>query len=227
MDVPPFAFMGRAVSTFEGMWAMTHFWLHRMRFMDALLPADDFAYIDHLWRTWAAPGYRVRPEGLLAVKARPREPANQTGVLSLYRSVADPDRYGVPEWVAEQMSVWGAVPTQPTRYMHGRENGVRPVGDAIPTDPRRSTARGLPGRGDPRGRPPHRGGETPAGQRPARGLPRPDRVIRPGRLSVGSLPGPTRHGRRVRRTTRGPRPPVAGPARRGRTQDRSPVRDRR
>lgn len=134
MDVPPFPFMGQAVSTFECMKAMNHFWFLQMKVADVLLPADNFAYIDYLWKTWAAPGHQAARVDLDGVKTCLREPANQAAILSLYRSVANTERYGSEEWVAEQLEVWGALPTQPTLYLHGPVNGVLPVSDAILAD---------------------------------------------------------------------------------------------
>jgi pimeloyl-ACP methyl ester carboxylesterase len=134
MDVPPFPFFGQIVNTFEGMAALTHLWLHQMKIMDVKLPADDFAYIDYLWQTWAAPGHKASAEDLDAVKACLDDPASQQAILSLYRSTTDTETYGSMDWVGEQLGIWGGLPSQPTLYLHGALSGVVPMSPEMLVD---------------------------------------------------------------------------------------------
>ena len=124
MDIPPFPFLGRIVNSLRARGA-TISGLH-MEDVGENLPVDNFAYLDHLWQTWAAPGHHGH-EDLVAAKAALREPANQQAVLSLYRSVAGPEIYGTMDWVGDQLDVWGRLPLQPTLYLHGSHDGVVPM----------------------------------------------------------------------------------------------------
>ena len=126
MDIPPFPFLGRILNSAESP-ERNHLWFLHMEDVGENLPVDNFAYLDHLWQTWAAPGHHGGHEDLVAAKAALREPANQQAVLSLYRSVAGPEIYGTMDWVGDQLDVWGRLPLQPTLYLHGSHDGVVPM----------------------------------------------------------------------------------------------------
>lgn len=128
MDIPPFPFLGRILNSAQTP-ELNHLWFLHMEDVGENLGVDNFAYLDHLWRTWAAPGHDGGGEDLVAAKAALREPANQQAILSLYRSVAGPEIYGTMDWVGDQLDVWGSLPVQPTLYLHGSHDGVVPMGE--------------------------------------------------------------------------------------------------
>lgn len=125
MDIPPFPFLGRILNSPLSP-ESNHLWFLHMEDVGDDLAADDFAYLKHLWKVWAAPGHDGG-EDLVAAKAALREPANQQALLSLYRTVAGPEIYGTMDWVGAQLDVWGRVPEQPTLYLHGSHDGVVPM----------------------------------------------------------------------------------------------------
>ncbi len=130
MDIPPFPFLGRILNSAANP-EHNHRWFQHMDDVGENLSADNFAYLDHLWETWAAPGHQGGGEDLVAAKAALHESANQQAILSLYRSVAGPEIYGTMDWVGQQLDVWGRLPLQPTLYLHGAHDGVVPMPDEM------------------------------------------------------------------------------------------------
>jgi pimeloyl-ACP methyl ester carboxylesterase len=88
-------------------------------FSDMVVPANDMAYIDMLWADWS-PGYDATQD-LVAVKAALADPANLAAALGYYRAALG-DGYKDPSLDVEQAAA-GSVPTQPTLYLHGRDDG--------------------------------------------------------------------------------------------------------
>lgn len=68
-------------------------------------------------------------EDLARAKDCIREPANLAAALGYYRSTFSATSMGSEEWTAEQGAAWGAIPTQPTLYLHGSRDGLLPVDD--------------------------------------------------------------------------------------------------
>jgi pimeloyl-ACP methyl ester carboxylesterase len=88
-------------------------------FADMVVPANDMAYIDLLWAEWS-PGYLAAAD-LAHVKAALADPANLTAALGYYRAALG-DGYKDPSLEVEQAAA-GSVPTQPTLYLHGSDDG--------------------------------------------------------------------------------------------------------
>ncbi len=88
-------------------------------FSDMIVPANDMAYIDMLWEDWS-PGFDATTD-LSLVKAALADPANLTAALGYYRAALG-DGYKDPALDAAQAAA-GEVPTQPTLYLHGRDDG--------------------------------------------------------------------------------------------------------
>ncbi len=86
---------------------------------DALVAADDQAFIARLWADWS-PGYDAA-EDLAFVRAALGTPENLAAALGYYRALFDPSRQS-PDLAAEQQAVSG-VPPQPTLYLHGAQDG--------------------------------------------------------------------------------------------------------
>jgi pimeloyl-ACP methyl ester carboxylesterase len=127
-NIPPLAVYGQLLFTPEQIYRVCHFWFFQMAMADAIIPAADFAFIDHIWSIWS-PGYDAS-EDLPRAKDCIRDPANLAAALGYYRATFDRDRFGSEEWMVEQGAAWGNVPTQPTLYLHGSSDGMLPVDDA-------------------------------------------------------------------------------------------------
>ena len=120
MAVPPGGALGLAFVTnlaqLKRSWYM-FFFQHGLA--DMVVPANDLAFIDMLWADWS-PGHDAAAD-LPHVKASLRDPANLTAALGYYRATLG-DGYRDPALDAAQAAA-GAVPTQPTLYLHGRTDG--------------------------------------------------------------------------------------------------------
>ncbi|MFZ4720331.1 MAG: alpha/beta fold hydrolase [Ilumatobacteraceae bacterium] len=86
---------------------------------DLVVPGNDLAFIDMLWADWS-PGYDAT-EDLGYVKAALRDPANLQAALGYYRATIGAGLKD-PALDAAQAAT-GAVPPQPTLYLHGRNDG--------------------------------------------------------------------------------------------------------
>ncbi|MFM7044971.1 MAG: alpha/beta fold hydrolase [Ilumatobacteraceae bacterium] len=86
---------------------------------DLVVPADDMAFIDMLWADWS-PGHDGAADAA-RVKDALREPANLAAALGYYRATLGSGPRD-PALDAAQAATQ-AVPTQPTLYLHGRDDG--------------------------------------------------------------------------------------------------------
>jgi pimeloyl-ACP methyl ester carboxylesterase len=67
-----------------------HWWFFQLpELPERAIAANDFAFIDHLWAIWSAPGYSD-PAHLAEVKALLRRPGAVTSTLAYYRAMLDP-----------------------------------------------------------------------------------------------------------------------------------------
>jgi pimeloyl-ACP methyl ester carboxylesterase len=120
MAVPPGGGVAASFSTnlaqLKRSWYM-FFFQHALS--DALVAANDHAFIDQLWADWS-PGYESAVDAA-RVKDCLREPAHLAAALGYYRAslgngYRDPDQ-------AEVTAACRRVPTQPMLYLHGRNDG--------------------------------------------------------------------------------------------------------
>ena len=88
-------------------------------FADMVVPANDLAYVDMLWRDWS-PGYDAT-EDLALLKPSLRDPANLTAALGYYRATLGAG-YVDPALDAVQAATQ-QIPPQPFLYVHGRNDG--------------------------------------------------------------------------------------------------------
>ena len=86
---------------------------------DMIVPGNDLAFIDMLWADWS-PGHDASGD-LPRVKDSLRDPANLAAALGYYRATLGEGRRD-PALDAAQAATQ-AVPTQPTLYLHGRNDG--------------------------------------------------------------------------------------------------------
>jgi pimeloyl-ACP methyl ester carboxylesterase len=120
LAVPPGPAFGMSLVTnlvqLKRSWYMFFF---QSPFSDMVVPANDMAYIDMLWSDWS-PGYDATHD-LAQVKAALADPAHLAAALGYYRAALG-DGYKDPALDIEQAAA-GSVPTQPTLYLHGRDDG--------------------------------------------------------------------------------------------------------
>ncbi len=120
MAVPPGGAMGAAflgnLDQLKRSWYMFFF---QHRFADLVVPANDLAFIDMIWRDWS-PGFDATTD-LEHVKACLRDPAHLGAALGYYRATLG-DGPRTPEYDAIQAAGGGEL-TQPTLYLHGRDDG--------------------------------------------------------------------------------------------------------
>jgi pimeloyl-ACP methyl ester carboxylesterase len=120
MAVPPGAAMGMSFATnleqTKRSWYMFYF---QHPLSDMVVPANDLAFIDMLWRDWS-PGYdgAIDSENC---KACLRDPAHMSAALGYYRATlgtgARSEKYDVIQ------AAGGGELTQPTLYLHGSNDG--------------------------------------------------------------------------------------------------------
>jgi pimeloyl-ACP methyl ester carboxylesterase len=120
-NIPPFAVYGRIAFRYDQIRRSFYFWFFQMAPAEAVVAADDMAFLDRLWADWS-PGYDAG-EDLAHAKDCLRAPANLRAALGYYRAVFDPARFGTAEDAAEQEAAWGRPLPQPTLYLHGANDG--------------------------------------------------------------------------------------------------------
>ncbi len=120
MAVPPSSAISLAFLTntdqLKRSWYM-FFFQHALA--DMVVPADDMAFLDMIWEDWS-PGYPAAAD-LAHVKDALREPANMAAALGYYRAALG-DGFRDPDHVDAQNSTQ-EVPSQPTLYLHGTNDG--------------------------------------------------------------------------------------------------------
>ena len=120
MAVPPgpaiaMAFLGN-FDQLKRSWYM-FFFQHPLS--DLVVPANDLEFIDRIWRDWS-PGYDGAVD-VANVKDALRDPANLAAALGYYRATLG-EGLKDPSLDAAQASTQ-QFPTQPTLYLHGRNDG--------------------------------------------------------------------------------------------------------
>lgn len=108
MAVPPMGAVMRAFLSYPQIKRSFYMYFFQTPFADMVVPADDFAFIEGLWRDWS-PGYDAT-EDLAHVKDALRDPANLSAALGYYRAMFE----GGPDASGDG---------PPTLYLHGRDDG--------------------------------------------------------------------------------------------------------
>jgi pimeloyl-ACP methyl ester carboxylesterase len=121
MNVPPLGVFEQLVFRYDQIKRSFYFWFFQMQVSDAVVPADDLAFIDGLWADWS-PGYDAK-EDLPRVKECLRNTPNLRAAMGYYRALFDPARFGLPTAMEEQKAAWGHPISQPTLYLHGTNDG--------------------------------------------------------------------------------------------------------
>ena len=120
MAVPPGGAMGAAFVTntdqLKRSWYM-FFFQHPLS--DVVVPADDLAFIDMIWADWS-PGFDATTD-LEHVKSCLRDPGHLQAAIGYYRATLG-DGKRSDEYDDVQLAAGGEL-TQPTLYLHGRDDG--------------------------------------------------------------------------------------------------------
>jgi pimeloyl-ACP methyl ester carboxylesterase len=87
---------------------------------EASVAANDFAFIDYLWKTWSPTP--ANPEYMRKLKETLASPGTLEAALGYYRSMFDPSRHD-PELAAIQAATLGPI-NVPTLYLHGEVDGT-------------------------------------------------------------------------------------------------------
>lgn len=116
MAVPPPPVASAAFFNYAQLKRSFYVYLFQTPLAEMVVSADDLAFIDNLWRDWS-PSYDGK-EDLEHVKDSLRAPANLAAAIGYYRAM-----FGG--------GVLGGVPTQPTLYLHGTDDGAF-LADRVP-----------------------------------------------------------------------------------------------
>lgn len=117
--VPPPGTLAEAFFSYDQLRLSWYMFFFQSPLADVAVPMDDLAFIDRLWADWS-PGYDAS-EDLPRVKDSLRDPANLTAALGYYRATLGA---GARSPEHDQVEASGALPlTQPTLYLHGRDDG--------------------------------------------------------------------------------------------------------
>ena len=119
LAVPPAGAMAAGFAGYDQLRRSWYMFFFQSVLADAVVPLNDFAFIDRLWADWS-PGYDAS-EDLPRVKAALAAPESLAAALGYYRATFDPAKQ-VPELAAEQAAT-AASPPQPLLYLHGRDDG--------------------------------------------------------------------------------------------------------
>jgi pimeloyl-ACP methyl ester carboxylesterase len=124
MAVPPAPALATGFFSYAQLRKSWYMFFFQNPLAETAVGMNDLEFIDHLWADWS-PGYEAA-EDLGYVKAALRDPANLEAALAYYRAMFDPTRQS-DELTSEQIATT-TVPTQPTMYLHGTDDGCMGVG---------------------------------------------------------------------------------------------------
>ena len=116
MAVPPPPVASAAFFNYAQLKRSFYVYLFQTPLAEMVVSAEDLTFIDNLWRDWS-PSYDGT-EDLQHVKDSLRAPANLAAAIGYYRAM-----FGG--------GVLGGVPTQPTLYLHGIDDGAF-LADRVP-----------------------------------------------------------------------------------------------
>ena len=146
LAVPPMPALGAGFLTYDQLRRSWYMFLFQSPLADMAVAADDLAFIRRLWSDWS-PGYDAAEDVPFVVDAL-RDPAHLAAALGYYRAQWGAKPHD-PALATEQAAA-GGVPTQPTLYLHGADDGCIGVDlaeAAVPLLPAPSAVEVLPGVG--------------------------------------------------------------------------------
>lgn len=117
--VPPGGALANAFMHYDQLQRSWYMFFFQHALADIVVPLDDLAFLDRLWGDWS-PGYDAS-EDLARVKECLRDPENLAAALGYYRATLG-DGPRSPDFDEAQQAT-GAMPEQPTLYLHGLDDG--------------------------------------------------------------------------------------------------------
>jgi pimeloyl-ACP methyl ester carboxylesterase len=114
------ALMAKFLSTPEQLKRSWYMFFFQTPFAEMVVPADDFALIDMLWRDWS-PGHRPDPSFMRALKETLGAPGSTEAAIAYYRSMLG-SVPGDPALDAVQGAGMGPMAV-PSLYLHGADDG--------------------------------------------------------------------------------------------------------
>ncbi|MFM7060054.1 MAG: alpha/beta fold hydrolase [Actinomycetes bacterium] len=125
LAVPHAAAMGAHLFEPEQLKRMWYQFFFQLPTADIVVPMNDYAVIDTLWRDWS-PGYTPDPDDLRALKATFDAPGALSAALDYYRFVHG-TKPSDPALDAVQGAFLAPIPV-PTLYLHGADDGCMGAG---------------------------------------------------------------------------------------------------
>jgi pimeloyl-ACP methyl ester carboxylesterase len=119
LAVPPTGSMGSAFLRYPQLRRSFYIFLFQTPLAEIALSADDFAFVDGLWRDWS-PGYAAAAD-VAQAKDCLRDPASLGAAIGYYRAMLDPARH-LPRYAAEQAATTAGGGC-PVLYLHGAADG--------------------------------------------------------------------------------------------------------
>jgi pimeloyl-ACP methyl ester carboxylesterase len=119
LAVPPAPVAVPFMGTYDQMKRSWYMAICASPYAEAIASADDFTFIDRLWKDWS-PGYDAT-EALRDVHECFRAPGSLSAALSYYRAALDPS--SDPGEYADAHKAGGSLAPQPVLYLHGENDG--------------------------------------------------------------------------------------------------------
>lgn len=121
ISVPPWGAIANAfISNLNQLQRSWYMFVFQHPLADFVVSANNYAFIDLLWSQWS-PGYLAEVD-LIQVKKALSEPLNLQAALGYYRATLGAG-FRDPALTEIQAAVQADTPTQPTLYLHGRNDG--------------------------------------------------------------------------------------------------------
>lgn len=121
ISVPPWGAMANAFfSNLKQLQLSWYMFVFQHPLADFVVSANNFAFFDLLWSQWS-PGY-ASDDDLQHVKKSLSDPRHLQAALGYYRATLG-DGFRDPALADMQVAVQTEKPTQPTLYLHGRDDG--------------------------------------------------------------------------------------------------------
>jgi len=117
--VPPAGAVAQGFLTYRQLHRSWYMFFFQSPLSDMVVGMNDLEFIDGLWADWS-PGYDGAAHAA-AVKDALRGPANLAAAIGYYRATLG-DGPKDPKYDTEQAAT-GGVPSQPTLYLHGKNDG--------------------------------------------------------------------------------------------------------
>jgi pimeloyl-ACP methyl ester carboxylesterase len=119
LALPPGRVFGSGLLNYDQLRRSWYMFFFQSPLADMVVGADDLAFIGRLWEDWS-PGYDAT-EDLVHVREAIGAPEHLAAAIGYYRSSlggAPPDPA-----LAEEAAALGRPPSQPSLYLHGRDDG--------------------------------------------------------------------------------------------------------